>query len=183
MEAFAVAPRDLVRDEVKSSIFLMAWLLANVASRTDEGMGFCCLWEGTLDGSAYDMRLPTYTTQIPIVDLLPFSERFADTFNHAPRKFAPEELLLIDGHGPPPYEHLDGFRARAALVGLLGLLVKDAEDLVESEDFNWGPDDDADEEAWKEWDERFHPEQMIIRSRELLASAKQLMAATEVLQS
>lgn len=63
---------------------------------------------------------------------------------------------LLDGLGPPPEEHLDGFRFLSAFSGLIRIVEGEVRGLIASEDFNW---DD-------EWDgEVEHPEQMLKRVR------------------
>lgn len=63
---------------------------------------------------------------------------------------------LLDGLGPPPDVHLDGFRFLSAFSGLLRILEAEVRGLIASEDFNW-------DEEWE--DEMEHPEDTLKRVR------------------
>lgn len=73
------------------------------------------------------------------------------------------EHVLLDGFGPPPEEHLDGFRLLSAFSGLLRIVEAEVLGLIESEDFNW-------DEEWE--DEVEHPEDMLKRVRGWRREAK-----------
>lgn len=67
--------------------------------------------------------------------------------------------VLVDGAGPGPEDHLDGFRFFAAYRGLLRLLEREIVSLRDGDDWNWNagdtPDDSpADPEEW-------HPDEML----------------------
>lgn len=72
---------------------------------------------------------------------------------------SPRVHLLVDGAGPGPEDHLDGFRFVAAYRGLLRLLEREIVTLRDGDDWNWNagdtPDDSpADPEEW-------HPDEML----------------------
>ncbi len=73
------------------------------------------------------------------------------------------ETFLLDGLGPSPEEHLDGFRFVSAFSGLLRIVEAEVCGLIESEDFNW-------DEEWE--DEVEHPEDMLERVRKWRREAK-----------
>lgn len=72
------------------------------------------------------------------------------------RAGAPPEHVLVDGLGPPPEAHLDGFRFVSAFSGLVRIVEAEVRGLIESEDFNW-------DEEWE--DEVEHPADMLKRVR------------------
>lgn len=54
---------------------------------------------------------------------------------------------------------------------------------VAADEVNWGPADDLDEEAWKEWDDRLHPESMAATVREIRRRSGESIAAAGVMES
>lgn len=78
---------------------------------------------------------------------------------------------LLDGLGPPPAEHLDGFRFLSAFSGLLRIVEAEVRGLIESEDFNW-------DDEWE--DEMEHPEDMLKRVRGWRREAKRRRLVDEV---
>lgn len=72
---------------------------------------------------------------------------------------SPRVHLLVDGAGPGPEDHLDGFRFVAAYRGLLRLLEREIVNLRDGDDWNWNAGDTpgdppADPEEW-------HPDRML----------------------
>lgn len=81
------------------------------------------------------------------------------------------ETFLIHNLGPPPEEHLDGFRFFYAFSGLLRIVEEEVRGLIESEDFNL-------DEDWE--DEVEHPEDMLKRVRNWRREAKRHLLVDEV---
>lgn len=77
--------------------------------------------------------------------------------------------LFDDGMGPTPYDFLDGARLRRIMPCLLVYLLKSAEWQARTEDYNWGPADDTDDESWKDFPDERHPEALVERLRRLHA--------------
>lgn len=88
------------------------------------------------------------------------------------------ELPLLLDDGGPAIVTLTGAQFRAAFIGALRLVEREAKRLVESEDYNWGAGDD-DEEV--EEDDDWHPEAMLDRVRAMKREVRRLLAVDEVL--
>lgn len=186
MGAFAVKPNEEVPAEVKHAVFYMAWLLVNVAADLCERH---TLWEGEREGQPYKIVLQPYLdSRRRLVDMLVHSGVYAPDFYGRAMPFAPEDMLVTDGEEPPPFQRLTGWRARGAVLGLLSLLVIDAERLLEGTEWYWydpnNPDDAAafeTPEAAAHWEDRWHPREMVSRAEELCVQAERLMQTAEVM--
>lgn len=98
------------------------------------------------------------------------------TTSSGPR--SPRVHLLVDGAGPGPEDHLDGFRFLAAYRGLLRLLEREIVNLREGDDWNWNagdtPDDSpADPEEW-------HPDEMLRDVRRMRREVQRSTLVDEV---
>lgn len=78
---------------------------------------------------------------------------------------------LLDGLGPPPEVHLDGFRFLSAFSGLLRILEAEVRGLIASEDFNW-------DEEWEE--EIEHPEDTLKKVRAWRDEVRRRLLVDEV---
>lgn len=83
----------------------------------------------------------------------------------------PSEHALVDGLGPPPEAHLDGFRFVSAFSGLVRIVEAEVRGLIESEDFNW-------DDEWE--DEVEHPEDMLKRVRAWRREARRHVLVDEM---
>lgn len=97
-----------------------------------------------------------FVVGIPLARLVRDGQPYAMLLRTHGRVGVLAETFLIDGLGPPPEEHLDGFRFTAVLSGLLRIVEAEVRGLIESEDFNW-------DEEWE--DEVEHPADMLKRVR------------------
>jgi hypothetical protein len=131
---------DEVDETVRTPLFELAGLLATVVQPRilrpwpdrDLVVGVA-LARLKRDGAPYTMILRTHS-----------------------RVGAPAEHALLDGLGPPPEAHLDGFRFLGACSGLLRIVEAEVRGLIESKDFNWDEDWEGEVE---------HPEDMLKRVR------------------
>ncbi len=146
---------DEVDETVRTPLFELAGLLAMVVQPRilrpwpdrDLVVGVP-LAKLTRDGAPYTMILRTHSRVGTLAD-----------------------RTLLDGLGPPPEEHLDGFRFLSAFSGLLRIVEEEVRGLIESEDFNW------DEERE---DEVEHPEDMLKRVRAWRREAQKYLLVDEV---
>lgn len=171
---FSVPVGTEVAAEIQAAIIYACWLLVDVVSDEESHV----LYVGSYQGRPYELRLHPHI-RVPAIWLIDRSSVASKFCPVEPASIHPDEFILEDGHGPAPAVMMDGHRARAAVFGLVELLVRDAAHLADS-DFD-DPDDVEPKETSP--DEEWHPDRMLERACALRDEVQALMMGTEVLSS
>lgn len=73
------------------------------------------------------------------------------------------------------------WEARLLLVAACALVERDCRELIEEDDYNWGPDEDT-PEAWSEWSDEDHPESLLERVRTVRRRFAELELVEQVMK-
>lgn len=148
-------PADEVDETVRTALFDLAGLLATIVQPQ-----ILRPWP--------DRDL---VVGVPLARLMRWGEPYTMLLRTHSRLGTLYEQVLVDGFGPSPADHLDGFRFLSAFSGLLQNVEAEVRALIESEDFNW---DD-------EWEDQVeHPEDMLTRVRAWRREARRHLLVDEV---
>lgn len=119
------------------------------------------------------------TQRVPMCERV-FAFVLAEPYDGQGAKEAVRELWEL-GDDDDPARDMPAWEARLLLVAACAMLERDCRELIEEDDYNWGPDEDT-PEAWSEWPGEDHPESLLERVRTLRQELAELEFVEQVMK-